>query len=255
MEKENYHTHTTGSDGSLSPEELIKLAIKKHFKVIGITDHYHFPPGFRNWGNEFYSEKHYKELNKLKANYKDKIKIFINVEFDWLKDYKSFLKQAVKRHYDYKFISIHYLKAKAEYLPIDDSPELFEKIIQAKGNIRRVVKSYYHELRKAIRTGWFDVVSHLDLIKIWNKDKKYFSGEESWYKNEIRKTLNLIKRKNLKLELNMKGLLKPCDEQYPSLSILSQIKSLSIPILVGTDAHNAGELDFALDKAEKLLFS
>lgn len=33
------HTHTNYSDGELSPEELIKLAIDSNIKTIGITDH------------------------------------------------------------------------------------------------------------------------------------------------------------------------------------------------------------------------
>ena len=40
--KENHHVHTTGSDGKLKPEELIKLAIKRKFNVLGIADQ--FPP-------------------------------------------------------------------------------------------------------------------------------------------------------------------------------------------------------------------
>src|SRR4030042_1708493 len=126
MEKIKYHTHTTCSDGNLKPVDLIRLAIKKKFKILGITDHYHFPPGFRDWGDKYYSDEHYKELNRLKRDYKDKIKILVNVEFDWLKDYKEYIKSAAKREYDYKFVSVHFLKIKGEYLPIDDSQEVFE---------------------------------------------------------------------------------------------------------------------------------
>jgi len=91
MVKVNYHTHTTGSDGKLKSEDWIKLAVKKKFDVLGITDHYHLPPGFRNWGNGFYSDEHYKELKRLKKKYKDRIKILVNAEFDWLEDYKEWI--------------------------------------------------------------------------------------------------------------------------------------------------------------------
>jgi len=33
------HTHTTASDGTLSPRELVNLAINNHLKAIAITDH------------------------------------------------------------------------------------------------------------------------------------------------------------------------------------------------------------------------
>lgn len=243
MKKEDYHTHTTGSDGELKPEDLIKLAIKKKFKILGITDHYYFPRGFRDWGNEYYSDKHYEELNKLKIKYKDKIKVLVNVEFDWLEDYKKWIKvEATKRPYDLKFVSVHFLKIGEEYFPLDYNEKTFQKMIKDIGGIKSLVRLYYSNLRDAIKTNCFDVVAHLDLIKIWNKNKKYFSGGESWYKNEIKKTLKLIKKKNMKIDLNTSGLRKLCLEQYPSEIILKRIREMEIKVLVGSDAHKKEEL-------------
>ncbi len=254
MEKVNYHTHTTGSDGKVEAEEWIKLAIKKKFKVLGITDHYYFPPGFRDWGNEFYSDEHYRKLKDLKEKYKNKITILVNVEFDWLEDYKEWIKnEATRRTYDYRFISIHFIKVGKDYPPLDNDEETFQKIVKDLGGIKKVVKKYYSELRKAIKTGWFDVVGHLDLIKIWNKDNKYFSGKESWYRREVEKTLKLIKKKNMKMDLNSKGFGKPCREQYPSLEILKEAQRMGIPFLIGTDAHKLEELEKGLEEIEKLL--
>ena len=249
MKKENYHTHTTGSDGKLKPEDLIKLAIKKKFDILGITDHYFFPSGFRDWGNEYYSDKHYKELNELKIKYKNKIKVLVNVEFDWLEDYGGWIrKEATKRKYDYRFVSMHFIKIGKEYFPIDHSEELFREMIKDAGGIKKLMKKYYSGLRQAIKTGCFDVVAHFDLIKTWNKDGKYFSREEDWYGREVSETLKLIKKKNMKIDLNSSGLRKACGEQYPSLEILREAKKLGIGILVGTDAHNGGELEAGLDK-------
>tara|TARA_Y100000310_G_scaffold321348_1_gene378849 strand:- start:1419 stop:2189 length:771 start_codon:yes stop_codon:yes gene_type:complete len=254
MKKVNYHTHTTGSDGKLNPEELIKKAIKDKFDVLGITDHYHFPTGFRNWGNEFYSDEHYKELNLLKKKYKNKIKIFVNVEFDWLKDYKKWIQQeATKRKYDLRFISVHFLKVGKEYIPLDHSERSFQKMIKDVGGIKKLITKYYFSLRDAIKTDCFDVVGHLDIIKIWNKDKRYFSGKENWYKREIQKTLKLVKKKNMKIDLNTSGLRRPCAEQYPSLDILKEAKKMKILFLIGTDAHNPKELEAGLKETKNLL--
>jgi histidinol-phosphatase (PHP family) len=253
MKKVNYHTHTIGSDGKLNPEELIKLAIKKKFEIIGITDHYHFPQGFRDWGNEFYSDEHYKELQRLKEKYKDKIKILVNVEFDWLKDYKKWIKkEATKRKYNFKFISVHFLKIGKEYFPLDYNEKTFKKMTKDIGGIRKLVRLYYKNLREAIKSGCFDVVGHLDIIKIYNKNKKYFSEKEDWYKNEITKTLKLIKKKNMKIDLNTSGLRKPCSEQYPSFEILKEANKMKIQFLIGTDAHNGKELESGLEEIRRL---
>ncbi|MBT3397621.1 histidinol-phosphatase HisJ [archaeon] len=253
MVKANYHTHTTGSDGKLKPEELVKLAIRKKFDILGITDHYHFPPGFRDWGNDYYSTEHFRELKRLKKKYKGKIKILVGVEFDWLKDYKSWTKKEAKKRFDYRLVSVHFVKIGKEYFPIDHSKESFEKMVKSSGGIKKLVKNYYSDLRSAIKSGWFDVVAHFDIIKVWNKNNKYFSGDEDWYMKEVRKTLKLISKKKMKLDLNASGWRRPCDEQYPSLWILREAKGLGIEILIGTDEHKAEHLEAGLARSELLL--
>ena len=39
MKKIDLHLHTTASDGTLSPKEIVDYAIKKDMKAIAITDH------------------------------------------------------------------------------------------------------------------------------------------------------------------------------------------------------------------------
>ena len=250
--KVNYHTHTTISDGKLSPENLIKLAIKKKFSILGITDHYRFPKGFRSWGTKRYLDKNYNELKSLQKRYSNKIKILINVEFDWFPEYKKWIiNESKKRKYDYKFVSIHFLKVGKDYFPIDHDEKTLKKIIDKIGSAKKVVKLYYKNLRQGIKTSCFDVVGHLDIIKTYNKNKKYFSYNEKWYQKEVYKTLKLIKKKNMLLDLNTKGLRKPCAEQYPSLEILRQAKDMGIKYLIGTDAHSGEELEFGFDKIDK----
>ena len=255
--KLNYHTHTTGSDGKTKPEAWIKLAIRKKFDVLGITDHYHFPVGFRKPSNEmysYYSNKHYLELLRLKKKYKGEINVLVNVEFDWLEDYKKWLeKEANKRKYDLKYISVHYIKTKKEHIPLDWTEEGFCEMIKSFGNVRKLIEWYYSSLRKAISLDCFDVVSHFDLIKIWNKDSKYFSDEEDWYKREVLKTLKLIKKMGMRIDLNSSGLRKPCRERYPSEWIVEKCKKLNIELLIGTDAHCEEEIEAGLNQISYLI--
>ena len=57
----NHHVHTTGSDGKLSPEETIKLAIDLGLKFICFTDHYINPPYISADTRDFHSEEYYKK--------------------------------------------------------------------------------------------------------------------------------------------------------------------------------------------------
>jgi histidinol-phosphatase (PHP family) len=255
MKKVNYHLHTTVSDGKLKPEELIKLAIKKKFVAIGITDHYRLPPGFKegDYAKDNYTKKDYDELRMLQKKYNDKINIFVGVEFDWMEDYKKWvIKETKKRDYDYKFLSIHYFKVDHKYEAIDIFSEKFDDIVKNLG-IRKLAEGYYRSLRQGIETRCFDIVAHLDLIKMFNKNNKYFSGKEKWYQNEVGRTLELIKKKNMKIELNTSGWRRDCNEQYPAEWILKKAVKLKIPVIIGTDGHRKEQLEFGLKKAENLL--
>ena len=255
MIKGNYPTHTTGSDGNVSPEAMIKKAIREGFKEYAITDHYFFPKGFRNWGNDFCSEEHFRKLKLLKKKYSSKIKILIGSEFDWLKDYKQWILNEAKRDLDIKIISVHFLKLGDEYYPVDHSDELFDEMISNVRSIKNLVRQYYKELRNAIKTRVFDVVGHMDLIKIWNKDNKYFSDNEKWYVKEVIRTLKEIKKSGMSLDINTAGWRNPCNEIYPSSWIIAEAERLNIPCLISTDAHRLKEVGYKVNEAKKLIKS
>jgi histidinol-phosphatase (PHP family) len=256
MTKVNYHMHTTISDGKVKPEELIKLCIRNKFDTIAITDHYRFPPGFRDFGNNRYSDNHYKILNSLKKKYQKQINILVGVEFDWIEGYEQWIKKETKkRKYDYKLISIHFLKVGDEYFPIDYSKDLYDEMITKFGGIKKLVINYYSNLRKAINLGLYDAVGHLDLIKIWNKNHFYFNEKEKWYVSEIQKTLEAIKQKKMIIDFNTKGLRTPCGEQYPSGWIIKEAMNKGIKMRIGTDTHKKEEIDVGIKEINALLKS
>jgi histidinol-phosphatase (PHP family) len=257
MEKESYHTHSAVSDGKLSPRELIECAISKGFKTLAITDHYPRPPGIvsSTWSKGFYTDENYAEMKSLQKEYVDRIKVLVGVEFEWFSGKEDWLFGEVnRRDYDVKIVAIHQIFAEGKYYTINYSDEIFEEVLSVLGgDIKRVVAIYYETLRKAVRSGWFDIVGHFDLIKARNADSKYFSGDEDWYKEEVIKTLDVIKEVGIKMEVNLQGLIRPCKEQWPSKWIIDEAKSRGIEFVVGTDAHDESGLDYDIDEVEKIL--
>lgn len=81
----DYHIHTTFSDGTLSPEELIKTCCEKEIMDIAITDHY----ATRKYSDKFQVTdvgQYVRALNELKGNHPD-MKIHIGLEVDFSKVY------------------------------------------------------------------------------------------------------------------------------------------------------------------------
>lgn len=97
-----------------------------------------------------------------------------------------------------------------------------------------------------------DIIAHFDLVKCWNKDSKFFSENEEWYRQEVFKTLKTIKENNLAIEINTAGeRYYSCNCFFPSTWILKQMKKLNIPITISSDFHEVG-FDYEIEKAIEL---
>jgi histidinol-phosphatase (PHP family) len=94
-------------------------------------------------------------------------------------------------------------------------------------------KTYFDHLATAAETGLFDAVSHPDLIK--NVDP------EAWdlgrLKDDIGRALDRIASSGVAMELNTSGLNKAVPEMNPGAEILSEAYTRSIPVVIGSDAH------------------
>lgn len=110
--------------------------------------------------------------------------------------------------------------------------------------IDQVYKAYFTLVEQAAGTGLFDIIGHLDLVKIWGhrpvkKDIMHY----------LEPTLNSIKRARSVVELNSAGLRKPVGELYPESRIIDALFALNIPITLGSDAHHPDQVGEGLAEA------
>jgi len=74
-------------------------------------------------------------------------------------------------------------------------------------------------------------------------DKSFFSQEDPWYKDLVQESLQLIKEKNIVLEINTRGIYKGrFDDFFPGILILQKALEIDIPLMLNTDAHTTGDL-------------
>jgi histidinol-phosphatase (PHP family) len=82
-----------------------------------------------------------------------------------------------------------------------------------------------------VESGKFDIVGHLDLIKVF----KFMPKQD--VRLLAKEVLHAIKKSNMVMEINTAGLRKPVREMYPSRALLEVAYSLEIPITFSSDAH------------------
>lgn len=91
--------------------------------------------------------------------------------------------------------------------------------------------AYFDLLEDLIRSNFYDIVGHFDLIKVFGcrpRRNILFAVSD---------LLQLLKSKDLVVEVNTSGRYKPVEERYPSDEILMLCRDLKVPVTLGSDAH------------------
>lgn len=259
---EDWHSHNEGcrhAKGSI--EEYVRAAIKFKLRTIGVSDHfpYEFLEDIERIPYEEYAitlpeiERYLTTSEDLREKYKEDINVRIGFEIDYFKNQEPVLNThltPVKKRLDFILGSIHILNffnGKGAW-GFDDSR--FRKDYDFYG-VDEVYMFYYQSLQKMVNSNIFDfdIIAHFDLPKKFND----IPINKEVVNNEMMKTLEQIKKRDVTMEINTSGLRKDCKEQYPSVQIIKEMYSLDIPILLGSDAHKPGDIAWKFDKTIKIL--
>lgn len=102
---------------------------------------------------------------------------------------------------------------------------------------------YFELTREMIEHSGPEVIGHLDKIKIQNINNKFFDESENWYQEEIKKTIEVIRKSGGIVEVNTRGIYqKKSATTYPSPWILELLLQKNIPVTISSDAHHADDL-------------
>ena len=108
-------------------------------------------------------------------------------------------------------------------------------------------KSYFENLAQAAETGLYDCLSHPDIVKIAHP-KQYDVAD---HLDTIRRVLDRIAATGIAMELNTSGLNKSYPEMNPGMVMLSEMALREIPVVLGSDSHDAhrvgADFEAALD--------
>lgn len=255
----NFHQHSIFSDGHNHPSAYAEAAINKGLKAIGFTEHSPLP-----FDNPFSLkaekvDEYINAIDSLKSAYTGKLEIYRGLEMDYIQKMSedfSYWKTACKT--DYLIGSVHLVWVEeAQKLWFTDGPDpsVFDKGLNELfgGDIKKAVGAFYNQTNLMIESQEFDIIGHFDKIKMHNADR-YFTEDEKWYKNHIDQTLELIKQKNLIVEINTRGIYKKRSPHlFPDGYALKRVKEMNIPIIISSDAHKPEEVDLLLNETASTL--
>lgn len=243
----DYHVHTRYCrHASGEVKEYVIEGINKGLKEIGISDHYpmsHLPQlSYNDYSMDLQEFPSYKrEVNQLKKIFNSKIDVKLGAEVDYLKAEESTLrKNLASEDVDYLMGVIHLL----DNWIIDD-PRNTHKYLEY--DLNAFYNKYFDEIQNLIRSGLFDIVGHIDVIK------KFNHIPEEGIERYIMPCLESIADKELCLEVNTSGIDRPVKDTYPGKKFFKIMFDMGIQITLGSDAHQPSEVGRHFEVILKLL--
>jgi histidinol-phosphatase (PHP family) len=112
-----------------------------------------------------------------------------------------------------------------------------------------VVEPYYAEIIAAARSGLFDTIGHLDVVKRYLHP--HITAAQLATRPDLQEpALRAIVEGGVSLEVNSSGLRYPGEETYPSGPVVARFRELGGQrVVVGSDAHARGSFAYRLGES------
>lgn len=246
---QNLHTHSTYCDGKDTPEQMIQAAIEKGFKSIGFSGHSYTDFDAVSSMSLEGTEEYKKEIRSLAQKYKDKIKVYLGIEYDYFSDVDT-------SDYDYVIGSVHCLKFGDEYRGVDASRDETVSIIAEHfgGDGLAFAKAYYEKVAELPSRVKFDIIGHIDLITKFHGRVAFFDEDSREYLAVVEECLQKLKGKVEFFEVNTGAISRGHRmSPYPYPAVVKLLSDYGFKAVINSDCHNSKDLDVGYDLAVKLL--
>jgi histidinol-phosphatase (PHP family) len=232
------HNHTprcNHAEGSI--DEYVEAALAKGIDIFGFADH--APMDFdERYRMGFGEMKGYEtEVREAAERYKNKIILRLGYEVDYLPGHMD--ERVLNADVDYLIGSVHFIDDWGF-----DNPEFIGKYENA--DLDTIWREYFEAVEGMAQSRLFDIVGHLDLIKVFNY------RPQTDIRTLAEGALDAIAAAEMTLELNAAGWRKPVDEAYPSLDLLRMAHDRHIPITFSSDAHKPEQVGYKMAQLHAL---
>jgi histidinol-phosphatase (PHP family) len=237
----DYHLHSTCSvDGISTIAQYCRRAAEQGFIEIGFCEHADFDS--RDPGYGFFDYALFRrQIEAQRQRYGDSLAIRAAVEITYQTSLEEEIREFLRgKELDYVIGSVHLVEGGREWAMISEEGKCEGYFAQR--SVCEAYQPYFAEVRRAVESGLFDLIGHLDLAKRYGV-RYYGPFDLSLFAADVRQILKLAVEREVGLEINTSGLRQAPHETYPGLEVLRWYRKLGGRILtIGSDAHLAKDL-------------
>lgn len=241
------HLHTDRSADSEVPIDVYAAdALVRGIPELAITDHIDFSPILPNFGVDV------RERERVVRGAAERwgprgIEIRFGVEVTYESEREDEIRDHLRRTpYDYRIGSVHVGP---------DSPYHASRVATyvAGKSVAQIVRPYFDEVERAVRSGLFDTIGHLDFVKRYlvpHVTPADLAAAPELYDGVLRALVET----GTTLEVNTSGLRQRACETYPSPTIVARFRDMGGQrVVAGSDAHLAASFAFGLEEGYRAL--
>ncbi|MFT0802071.1 histidinol-phosphatase HisJ [Bacillus swezeyi] len=266
MLKRDGHVHSPFCPHGSKDEfrHYIEELCKKGFQSVTFTEHAPLPPSFSDPTPQKDSampmsdlERYFESLQHLKEEYKGQIDVLIGLEVDYIRAYEVEIKTFLDTYgtfLDDSILSVHFLPAGSSHICLDYDEDAFQNLIRCCGSIEQVYLAYYREIFSSIVSslGPFKPkrIGHITLVKKFVKIFPYTMSAS--VRELVSSCIAEAGKRGLELDFNTSGLRKPhAGEVYLEDWMMGEAQQKNIPLVFGSDAHQAKDAGFGYKSFER----
>ena len=247
--KQNLHTHSVFCDGMNTPEEIVQEAITRGFDSLGFSMHSYV--ACSKIGSLDALESYKAEILRLKDVYRDKIQVFLGIEYDIFSEHSPL-------GYEYTIASVHCLERNGVVFDFDKGLAQTLQYISDyfSGSGMEFAKCYYETVATIPQYGNFDILGHFDLITKNNEQGNFLDTTSAKYLQYAFDAIHALRGKIPLFEVNTGCIGRGYRRiAYPQKELLREFKECGFGAVITSDCHTKELLDCNFENAKDLLRS
>jgi histidinol-phosphatase (PHP family) len=247
--------HSHHVDGSGTVRDIAAAAAERGFIAFGFTEHFTMPPhrefspdGKRaeKYGRCDWIVEYIAEVQAAQREHADKLTILLGAELEFLRGAEQWTKARVGCWpFQYFVGSVHHVNFDGVDYAIDWDRPRVDGAIAAAGSPERLYLHYYDHVLDLLDWRLASVVGHIDLVKIHLRPDEQVDTPA--IRAKVSGVLETMRDRGVAIDVNCRGLIKPCKAIYPADWILEEACRIGVAVTLGDDSHGPEQVGARLE--------
>ncbi len=226
-------------------ERYLEVASERGIEELGVAEHIHrFVQSLDIWSHPWYRYWAHDDVDEY-VDFLRSVQLKVGIEADFLPGREDRVANFLDgRDWDYVVGSVHFLRDDA--IDVHGEPDWEPWDVWRGADPEKVWARYFETLGEAARSGMFDILAHLDLVKV-------FAGRVPLPDGDLRRfydrAMDGIADSDVAVEVSTAGLRKPVAEIYPTRAFLEMCLEAGRPVALSSDAHRPEQLGHDYERA------